>query len=337
MSDMQRLRLILRGAISAGILLMGSFSHASEFSLSLVSEAHLGTGLGGKRVPKWSGGTLVLLENDGVQSGATISLFDRQGQRIDSIDFTIPDASAIVVRDFARGLDGTVALCGSMKDRAGEAAAFVAWAPAGGRNVQTVRTSPYSPMQIAVAPDGTIWTQGTEARIARLDGRKSANMADWLNSTAAVFRRFDQSGRTTGAFVPQSEIANPESLISVRNGFAAAEDKVVWYSSRGKEYIEISASGAVRKISDLPLPERRDATGFAVTSKGDVLVSSTNRPHQSDWRILRLDPAGKVWAEVSRASLGTVQPRLMWLYGADGEELVAGKDWVSLTFLRIRE
>lgn len=66
------------------------------------------------------------------------------------------------MRDYTRAPDGTIALCGTLTDANGSSSSYVAWLAPTGETTQVIRTSPYIPMRVALAPDGTIWAQGND-------------------------------------------------------------------------------------------------------------------------------------------------------------------------------
>src|SRR5262249_9005861 len=158
-------------------------------------------------------------------------------------------------------------------DNAGHASNFVGWVYPAGYEAQVVRTSPYVPMSVTVAPDGTVWTAGIEERIPR--PKAATSLRQLLKPEALVFRRFDGSGKMIGGFVPQSEIQEPISIWSNSGVFGSAGKGIFWYSSKEGSAIEISVDGVVTRFSGLSLTDgEREEGGVALTQDGNVFISS---------------------------------------------------------------
>jgi hypothetical protein len=307
--------------LAVGTTVPGSQGSAGTISLIPASEATLEMSAGGKPMPSWGGGALVVVDSPGSTVPPSISLFDRQGKRMSAFVLSIPDALYTTVRDYRRGEDGTIAICGGVVDSTGRAGSYVAWTSNHGQDIQVVRTSPYIPVQVTIAADGTIWTAGIE--------EKPRSEAE-----TAVFRRFDRSGKTIGAYVRQSEIRERSAIMSL-NVFGALEDRIVWYSNRAGELVEVYPDGTVNRIRDLFLPNGEGQGGFAITRDGEVFVNSRGNFSAS---ISRLDRDRREWTPVVHQAWSGQPPFPMniFLYGADGDELVGFEHSRHLKFLRIR-
>jgi hypothetical protein len=312
-------------AFSVGAVLgtlVGAFADwacASGLSLTRSGEYSLEIDIRGKPMPNWSGGALIVVESVSSAVPFSIGLFNKQGQRVATHSFWVPGAAHLTVRNFVHGTDGTVALCGSVADSRGRGAGYLGWISASDGAVRIVRTDPYGASRVAIASDGTIWTAGIEER----------------NPDAPVFRRFDRSGKMIGAFVSQSEFRNPHSsLLSSTNVFGAIGDRIVWYSSREGELVEVSPDGVVSRIQGLFLPNNEAEGGFAITEDGEIFVSSRGRSSAS---ISRLDRGVPAWIPVVHDDWSGQAPRpSVYLYGADGNILVGWDDSRRLKFFEMR-
>ncbi|MFN3324076.1 MAG: hypothetical protein ACK5AZ_11315 [Bryobacteraceae bacterium] len=260
---------------------------------------------GNKPVPKWSGGALLLLEN---ASGPAVFLQvrDRNGTLSSTVRIAVPDAANVSIRDIARGTEGTIAATASAIDVSGRTASFLAIFSPSGEQVRIIRTSPYQPMRVAIASDGTIWTLGFVHR----------------DPNTKIFRRFDRTGQSLASFVSESEVTDEGLAIgSVDDMFEPiGEGGVAWYSPRLRQYIELSANGPVNHISDLALPHSGQA-GFATTKAGDTYVTSYG---PTEWGLYRLDLNQRAWTPIREDSFaGTGRRSLIQLCGADSNSLVA--------------
>jgi hypothetical protein len=95
-------------------------------TLAEMSAASVGDTLGNKPIPVWNGGALITQEGFGTTNPLFIS-YDRRGNTLGSVGFSIPGTSYLSVADFSRAADGTVAVCGSATDADGRTEPFVAW------------------------------------------------------------------------------------------------------------------------------------------------------------------------------------------------------------------
>jgi hypothetical protein len=179
------------------------------------------------------------------------------------------------------------------------------------------RTTPYTPIMIAVAPDGTFWTEG----------REWPKESPTLPPDACVIRHFDRSGKSVGCFVPQSTIRNSASLLRTRSTLRAASDRLVRYSGEGR-YVEISLTGDLLFEADIPFPGNQSmnpGTGFAVTDSGEVFMNGSYDPLADSSNagsrdgIFILDKSAKTWLPVPRSRTTP----FVRIYGADGRRLAA--------------
>jgi hypothetical protein len=315
---MRYMSMLLNAATAVAVLV----SMLSAASLSPVENLPLAVSWPLMRVPKWSHGALLTVQYHDT-TNPLIWLLERHGQR--AVPFTIPEARSMLIYDWDRGADGTIGISGSAADSDGRAATFVAWISADGTNSQVIRTSPYKPAMVAVAPDGTLWTVGSE-----FTTKSSGGIGTTLMPNVGVIRHFERSGKTLGSFVPQSTIQNPLSLSRSRNTLRASKDRIAWYSAEGR-YIEISLDGSL--VTDIPvqLPggqSMNENTGFALADEGDAFLSAYSDPHGSGpsaqlLGIYILDRSVRAWKPVLQRSVGiAAQAAFGYIYGVDGRELV---------------
>jgi len=315
-------RLIVRGATAAGCLLIVlplpgvSLKSTDDLQLpvspSAVAWSHM-------RVPKWSNGAVVDVQNDN-SSNPLIWVLDRQGQR--NVSFTIADAKSIAIYDWDRGLEGMIALSGSAVDREGRASSFIAWISPDGTISQIVQTSSYRPRGLAFAPDGTIWTYGTELM---------TGSASVLNPDAGIFRHFDKTGKMLGQFVPQSTVRN--SVDFGRGWLRVSADRIAFYAATGK-YVELSLNGAVLMDASLPLPGGQSKNlvgGLALAGKGQVFISAQSANPTAEQQgngpkgigVYVLDRAARAWKPLLWRPSGASAPNdFGHIFGADGDSLI---------------
>lgn len=317
----------------AVVVCIGHFqAFAAEAAFVFEKDVSTQVDLADKPLPQWRDGTMILID---ASQGAQIGIAIIAGQERSRLTFAVPGAKNITVRGYSRGADGTVALCGSLTDVEGRTGSYVGWISPGGQEAHVIRTSPFVATLVALAADGSIWTQGSEIRPRAPGEAPRQTLGEALKSDAAVFRQFSKSGKLLRAVVSQSEIADPNALHSGSSVFEAVSDRVVWYSGIARQHISIAADGAVVKTNDLPLPNKEELSGGKFGAQGDLFASSQNG---STWSMSRLDLAGKRWIPIASGLIGdrTATVRRPTLLGADGEYLVVnGSDSRHVRFFRI--
>jgi hypothetical protein len=269
----------------------------------------------GMRIPVWSGGALVVAAGPATEPNAFLA-YDRKGAVVFNAAFFIPGAAHTYVRGWARGADGTLALCGSSYASDGAGAPFIALISADTVSQHVIRTEPYSPNLVAVAADGTLWTVGYDLIQHSEKG---------TDKTAGVLRHFDRTGRLLGAFIPRSSFPTPVQLEPTSGYLAASADRVGWlhyqYDGDGG-YVEIAADGQILEygLPRLASSAVLDVYGMAIAESGDAFVAARDLRAGTRVGIFRLDRATKQWLPIARPSGEGQQIGL--LYGASGSDLV---------------
>jgi hypothetical protein len=272
-------------------------------------------------VPKWSHGALMNVQYQDTNS-PLIWIDDGIAQH--AVPFSIKGALSMLVYDCDRGSDGTLWLSGSATDPDGRHAAFVAWISADNTSSLVIRTGQYRPMRIAAAPDGTLWSVGSES------------MTKTVSADAAVIRHFDKSGRTVNSLIQQSTIAHTAYLEGILNSVRASNDRIAWYCvgfddhTTGR-YVEISLDGKLLTDISVRLPNNSLAyqiTGFALSDKGDAFLSATARGNgqPSQLGAYVLDKSAGVWKPLLQMSWALGVPPTSdyfdQILGVKGQKLV---------------
>ena len=327
---MRRIALFL---LAAAVCIGHSQALAAEASFVFEKDVSTQVDLADKRLPRWRDGSMVLIDtSERAQIGISVFV----GQERSHLTFAVPGASYITVSGFNRGSDGTVALCGSLTDAEGRTGAYVGWISSAGQEAHVIRTSPFVATRVAIAADGSIWTQGSEIRPRAPGEAPRQTLGEALKGDAAVFRQFSRSGSLLRAVVPQSEIMEATALMNtVSRVFEAVGDRVVWYSSVARQHISIAADGAVVKTNDLSLPNHEELSGGAFGARGELFASSQNG---ATWSVSRLDLAGKSWISMANGSVSNraAPVHRPTLLGTDGDSLVVlGRDSRHVRFFRI--
>src|ERR1700761_8136222 len=260
---------------------------------------------------RWAHGGFIMVDmvNPLVKS---FTVAGRDGSILSSFDFSIPETTHVWVLGFDRDSAGNLVFSGEAYSSDGRLAPFIGIKPPNGGDVHLIRTYPYWPVALALAPDGTIWTVGGEWTY----DRKSSG--DSINPNGDAVRHFDRTGKLLGSAIP-GQTLHPKYRHT--DGFlVATADRVGWYSpTQGPgTYIEFSPANPkeYKVYSGLPDAKSR-AQGFALTDSGKAFVTN-----EVDYKIATytLDRATNQWTAVSFPSSDSSSP--LTLRGSEKDTLV---------------
>lgn len=275
-----------------------------------------------QRVPVWGGNALLVAEGSITEPNSFVA-YDRQGSVVFSAGFSVEGAAHANVYSFARGDDGTAGICGLAFDREGRRAPFVSWISADGSTQKMIRTEPYVPELIAVAPDGTLWTVGYELNVDLLE-------SSGVDRNAGVLRHWDRTGKQLAAWIPRSSLST-FLYLNPRNGFLrVTKERVGWLRFLGAQndgaYVEALGDGTIVEYPLPPLPllsGGRSAVaygGLALTDAEDVYITAWDIPTRQNASAFLLNRASKQWIPVDLP--GGKTTKFAMLYGASGSDLV---------------
>jgi hypothetical protein len=255
-----------------------------------------------QHIPHWSGGFLIPIERNGLDA-PVIHAIDDTGYETPPLVFSIPGAHAIRIDNVARGLDGTWAVSGRARDAEGKGGGFITWLSADRQNVKTIQLLPYNAMRIAIAPDGTTWTEGIEL----------VPDQDWVGSDHGVIRRFDKSGNAIGSWIRRNSIPEVNAMGLEGGVFAVAQGLVGWYAGYAHEYFEIvfnrskvSAPKTWPGIASRDNHELR-VNGLAILDNGDAYISAQDQKRGTS-QLYILDRAHRIWIPVTAPEMPNGKP-----------------------------
>jgi hypothetical protein len=265
---------------------------------------------------KWSKDVFILIDDD--RGAPSLYMFDRAGHI--KFDGMIQIAGAVNVRvtDFASAGDGSVWTCGYADSATAQRSFFLAHLTDDGQGAQIIRTNPYAPWYLTVAPDGTLWTVGY-----------GLGSDDAVDLTLDSLRHFDSSGKLIRAAIPTDSVG----IIRAKLGYLDSyQGRLGWYSPTTgiqkradgspfpEAYLEVSANDAtvVHSIPALPRNRGDYPSGFAITPSGRVFVEMYHSGGHTT--LHELDRGGNRWVSVDgpRNRDGEISR----LQGNDGESLV---------------
>ncbi len=266
---------------------------------------------------KWSHGGYFVMDCVAGQPPVFYSL-DRSGIWTDTAHFQNSEPTQFGVFSSDRESDGTIVFSGETWTAPRVASPFLAWTSADGQTQRMIRTEPYFPYEVAVAPDGTIWTLGFE--MVNLNLKDPA-----VNKEAHVLRHFDRGGNLIGSAFPQSQFNHYQQFRLDQGLLVANRDRLGWYGPREGEatYTEISLdtmtmkqySGSAGDASKFYLAE-----GLALTDSGTASICIDYHSPSARTNYV-LDRTSSKWLPVSVPLMGGFKftPALI---GSDGDSLV---------------
>jgi hypothetical protein len=262
-------------------------------------------------MPTWNGDVLLTVENNR-SPRPLLLMFNDQGQRALETSITIPGSDWVDVYGVAHGVGGVTAICGLAKDAGAHVAAFLALASPSGSIRKIVRTEPYVATAVAVAPDNTIWTKGTEYDSATRKPAKTDN---------GILRHFDVSGAILAKVLPQSALTARELYFGI-DQLACNSTRVGWYMGRGaKDYFEVVNDRLERfpviKTENADSPEF--VSGLTITDEDAVFVTKDFSGH--DPELYGLDRVSRSWSRVAVLPSGA-PATTNWLVGGSRNTLV---------------
>jgi hypothetical protein len=223
-----------------------------------------------------------------------------------------------------------VAICGSASDSAGHAAGFFAVASADGKLETIVRTEPYVPTAVSIAPDGSIWTKGAEF----VPVKRTAAKTD-----RGVIRHFDRTGKFLGDFLPQSSLSRAQLFLGI-DQLASNSKRIGWYQGQGAAgYFEVVRDRVDRyPIVNLAADEEgAQISGLTVLENDAVFVTRSVRGSDPEVYVLRRDSGN--WARITPPAQGPPETT-NWLLGGSGNMLVfktmAQSSWLRRFEVRAR-
>jgi hypothetical protein len=222
----------------------------------------------------------------------------------------VPGGSEAVVRDVDFDLDGNAAVGISARGGPSGIISGILLLDRGGRQTSYIDTGRYLPTHIATAPDGSIWTIGSQRdAVPTADGLPRKDRQDYM-----IVRHFSVEGKQLDAYLPRSSF--PPGLEPAYGGagpyLAVTRDRVGILACSGKssfntEWVELDWNGSVLERSRTDDVLHGPASG-AFTADDHIYLQGFNG------QVYTLDHASHTWKSLQQAP-----GRLM---GADDNSLV---------------
>jgi hypothetical protein len=326
------LQLILVSQVSSASHFFGQGTKPPSGSLSEPSRQASISGLLHTWNRIWDKGYLVSWGSIGSHEAnpaePAVALYDRDGHLAREAIVWFKDASRVTILDAAVNRAGNLVVAGESTSQAGVIAHFIASVGNDGRLSQVIRTTPFLPIYLCAAEDGTVWSYGIDRDEEGRGVEQSLRLRQYSFDKGQLRAMLDVSTlNASGWTLTQGRYPGEISL-------RCNSQKVGLYNGRSGEWVEFDFAAdklKVAKVEPLPSPQAMRITGFALTEAGDVLVSLHDRsgsPPRSGLFRLEFDSTGLgSWIPVKNA----VGPYLHGgpierLLGADGPDLVYTRD-----------
>jgi hypothetical protein len=321
--------LLLFGLMSTSIKLLSQQKQARPNYLSQPDrEAQLPSPNNLYPFAYWDKGYLITYAADDMgPSKPAVILYDRDGHVAVQAIISFKNAESTTVSDAAVTKSGTLVVSGGTMNSAGVIANFIAEVDSTGHVGRVVRTTPFLPVYICGAEDGTVWSYGFDRDENGEGVEGSLNLRQYsfekgqIRATLNKFKLYSAWSLTRGRYAGELNLRCTSQKVGIFNGAAS-------------EWIEFDIPTNTLKVAKVnPLPSIKEVRilGFAMTESGDVFVSlhqRTSNPPQSGLFKLTFDSSGVgSWTPVAN----TIGPYLNGgpierLLGTDGTNLIYTSD-----------
>jgi len=335
---MGRLKLVAALVLACAVGLPGPSSPAQQRAdRTTLSEPHFQAHFSALAGPppgfwRWENGYLISYGLDGTLDSSpnkpVVVLYDRNGQIAREAIVWFKDAVSTSVDDATVSRSGDLFVSGGTTSAAGAIANFIAQIDRTGHVSRVVRTTPFLPVNICAAEDGTVWSYGFDRDERGKSVRTGALLRQYSLETGQLRAMLDVSTLNSSGWTLTDGRYPGE--ISLR----CTPHEVGLFNGASSEWVGFDIAKNKLKVSKVePLPSTKEVriTGFALTESGDVFVSlhdRSSKPPRSG--LFRLSFEGSDvgrWVPVKN----TLGPYLHGapvgqLLGTDGSELIYTRD-----------
>jgi hypothetical protein len=228
-----------------------------------------------------------------------------------------PEAVRVLIYSATATPDGRIIAGGSLERPDGTGVGFLARTDLAGKVTDVLQTKGFGPMNVCLAPDGTMWSFGGTGFDRQK--RSQPNPGDTL-------RHFDFRKGEVASYLARSSFPNlpmPETQAGIR----CSADEVLAYSSPAKVYIEMKYTADAPQAYHTEEPAGLQFHGFAATGSRKI-YAHFSKLAKTGLYYLAFDDASKTahWLPV-RGAVGTYNSLgvIIGLWGADGDKLVVSR------------
>jgi hypothetical protein len=258
----------------------------------------------------------------------SVVLYDRDGHIVREGIVWFKDAYSVSITDAAVDRAGGLVVSGGTQNQAGAIANFIASIGTDGCLSQVIRTTPFLPIYVCAAEDGTVWSYGFDRDEEGRRIESSLMLRQYSFDKGQLRAMADRAALNSAGWILDHGRYSGE--ISLR----CNSQEVGLYNGGSGEWLEFDFGTSklkVAKVDPLPSPKTMQITGFALTEAGDIFVSLHDRsgsPPRSGLFRLEFDSTGLgSWIPVKNTVGAYLRGGpIERLLGADGPDLVYSRD-----------
>ena len=212
--------------------------------------------------------------------------------------------------------DGRIIAGGSAEKLDGRGASFIAMADPAGKITSVMQTPGFGPVNICLAPDGTVWSFGGTGFEDKSSKPKPGK----------TLRHFDFQKGEVASYLARSSFPNlprPETMA----GIGCSADEVVAYSFTAHVYIQMKYASDAPEVYHTEEPFNLRFISFAATGPKEI-YGYFSKAGKGGLYYLAFDETSKTaqWLPVTGAAGVLTTPGVITaLYGADGDKLVVSR------------
>lgn len=291
--------------------ILATASEGSAQTQSITQEYRLWTLPGGRvAVPSFQYGLLVFLHLPD-ENSPQFTLIDPAADKVVArIRVSAPEAVETFPADLAVFPDRQrFVISAAARHESNRRSLWLLFCSADGTLTRSVRITPFQPLRIRVAPDGTVWGFGWNVKTA-----------EDPNSEEPVLYQFSDSGEVLRKIGSQKDVmAEPNPATGQQHGspyLAVSADRVAAFGAGNNTVLEASLDGKTMKVHRTVMPVEpggRLATliGLAITPAGEIYAGVNG--------IRRLDRDTGAWAPVTEPE-ALAQGRT--IFGSAGNQIL---------------
>jgi hypothetical protein len=196
-----------------------------------------------------------------------VTAYDQSGTMTHQAYPWFEGAKTVSVSDASMNNSGRLVVSGGTTSQDGVIANFIGRIGKDGHFDQVVRTSPFLPVYICPADDGTVWAYGVD-RDKQLKAVPGSSLLRQFSLEKGQLRTVDTSGLAPG-WSQLLQGPHPASVTLNCNS-----KTVILHNDKVHQLAEYDVgSGSLRIVEVMPLPGDPYITGVALTSSGDLFAS----------------------------------------------------------------
>lgn len=262
-------------------------------------------------IPVWSGGLFLLWNhNTGI-----VEAFDPTGRKLQEIPIVPPDVVRVRLYRVAAKDSCNLAAIGTADKADGTVVSFLALWRLGDDSATYIPIPGFGPQGLTYAADGTIWIQGR-------------GVTENFHEPAVydLLRHYTDQGVFLESTLPRTNFQPGESDTVTYGHLVSSPNRLGFLLARKGIWVEFDHTGRILGHWKFG-PKLFDATviSVAMANNGDTYVQyQANQSKPRKTQVMARTRAGSGKWEILSPDLGSELDQRIYLYGADGDQLVVG-------------